>query len=38
MREDGNMKDLEELKGKDRLAALKKKSISIHIRGRKESI
>ena len=29
------MKDLEELKGKDRLAALKKKSLSVNARGRK---
>ena len=29
------MKDLEDLEGKDRLAALKKKSVSVNARGRK---
>ena len=35
MCESGKMKDLEGLEGKDRLAALKKKSLSINARGRK---
>ena len=37
MWEAGKMKDLEELEGKDRLAALKKKSLSVNARGRKST-
>ena len=35
MWEAGKMKDLENLEGNDRLAALKKKSVSVNARGRK---